>query len=49
MALTPEKKRIRKLERALLELLVFLENHRCPYCGGTECPVTQAQKILDGE
>ena len=47
--LTPEQKRARALERALRELLDYYADHRCPYCGGTECPITVAHKILEGE
>jgi hypothetical protein len=45
-AKTPEQKRIKVLERALEDLLETMQGHRCPYCGGTECPVTVARNVL---
>lgn len=46
MKRTPEQKRIRALERAMEDLLTLMQGHRCPYCGGSECPVTVAISIL---
>ena len=47
MKRTPEQKRIGALERAMEDLLELLQGHRCPYCGGGECPVTAARSILE--